>query len=1180
MKQKLLFTFLILFLSSIARAQVAGGLEQQADEWAKKSYQQRKAFSAYLSCFRSYTDKASQLRIIDKVTGIIATKKFIFNSETSVIDSLIDAASTALPGEYKHILPLLEGRIIKSSNTINKFQHEFELYDKVLAIRSAHHLTSGKDYEQLLRWHVSKLIYRKDISNEQQQKEYAHLWEVYRQNNPGTDSLDLKLLDSYDLKCRINHDYLTSISLQNEKLQYLGNKEGKDSPSYKETSRDIASSYSLLIYNLLGEKKDTTEARRLANVHAEQVKTNNGKETKEYCEAMDLVLTTYDSSDASTIPILQELLPIAEKVYGKSDDFYKAIQSRLTLLLSQTHRKQEAIDIQTKGTSMDDMTELSSLATKHDSYGNYREAISLYEKMLEYYASHPEENKYNIITPVYSITNNYVKLNDAQGLLTFGKKWCNDKRLQADVKEFIFKTVSNNAAMPGFSSQATLQFIDNYVKSHPSATATAVGKAEVSGLRAMAYIGMLNFGKAEETLANTISDLKKNIADISHIVKYEQYLEICYAFQAKWDSAKAQNEHTMSMIKQLPDYTKMREYRSLCCMMIYYQNKLNNFDEVLRLFDIVDKFNDQTAISLVPNDYDINEFSVITTLMGPSNVETERYIALCHKGKAAQAATLLNLDFKSKTDLLKFTLESQNKESDQSNTIWTQQVNDNIANVAMYDNISDMAIMLYNYELLYKQAYLSSGNLMRQQILNSGDSSVIEKFNELQNLRTTIQQQETAGKTDSKVNERYKQLEDQLIEDSKVYGDFTRGLDKKWTDIQNALEPKDIAIEFVSYQSYEDNEKHIAALLLRQGWQSPKYIQLFPVSKIAKDPYNDRAFAKLCWEPIAQYLNGIKNIYFSPAGELYNIGIESLMLPDGTGRMAEKYDIYRISSTRELAMHSSSQTEKGETAVIYGGLDYSASTEDIAEQDKQYNNKGTEESNNTEALRELRGAMGSAPYLEGTKTEAQDIVATLQSSQNSIHTTLYTGSKGTEASFKALSGKGVNIMHISTHGFYNQATPTTNLLLNNKQNREDMALSRSGLLFAGADNALSGEATSTDDDGVLTALEISTLDLRHLDLVVLSACQTAQGDISGDGVFGLQRGFKKAGANSILMSLWKVDDEATCFLMTQFYKNWMSGKSKHQALELAKQAVRTQTGKGWDNPKYWAAFILLDAIDK
>ena len=106
------------------------------------------------------------------------------------------------------------------------------------------------------------------------------------------------------------------------------------------------------------------------------------------------------------------------------------------------------------------------------------------------------------------------------------------------------------------------------------------------------------------------------------------------------------------------------------------------------------------------------------------------------------------------------------------------------------------------------------------------------------------------------------------------------------------------------------------------------------------------------------------------------------------------------------------------------------------------------------------------------------------------------------------------------------------------------------------------------------------LDLRGLDLVVLSACQTGLGDIiSGEGVFGLQRGFKKAGAKTILMSLDKVDDEATRILMVEFYKNLMSGKTKHQSLRDAQQYLRKVDNGKYDDPKYWASFIMLDGLN-
>jgi CHAT domain-containing protein len=131
-------------------------------------------------------------------------------------------------------------------------------------------------------------------------------------------------------------------------------------------------------------------------------------------------------------------------------------------------------------------------------------------------------------------------------------------------------------------------------------------------------------------------------------------------------------------------------------------------------------------------------------------------------------------------------------------------------------------------------------------------------------------------------------------------------------------------------------------------------------------------------------------------------------------------------------------------------------------------------------------------------------------------------------------------------------------------------------LFAGANAALCGDLSSLEkgaQDGILTAKEISLLHLNDADLVVLSACETAKGDITSEGVFGLQRAFKMAGVQTIIMSLWKVDDEATQLLMTEFYNNWIGKKqSKREAFRNAQNSVRAQH----EEPVYWAGFIMLD----
>jgi CHAT domain-containing protein len=187
------------------------------------------------------------------------------------------------------------------------------------------------------------------------------------------------------------------------------------------------------------------------------------------------------------------------------------------------------------------------------------------------------------------------------------------------------------------------------------------------------------------------------------------------------------------------------------------------------------------------------------------------------------------------------------------------------------------------------------------------------------------------------------------------------------------------------------------------------------------------------------------------------------------------------------------------------------------------------------------------------------------------------GTEGTEAAFKSLSGQGQRLIHIATHGFFYNETDSTFA----RFNLGDNPMVRSGLFLAGADNKWYGDGIPHGvEDGFLTSLEISNLDFRGLDMVVLSACETGKGNIKGDGVFGLQRGFKMASANSILMSLWKVNDEATCLLMSEFYKHWIGEcRSKHDALEMAKQTLRSHKEKHWDNPEFWAAFILLDGLD-
>lgn len=171
------------------------------------------------------------------------------------------------------------------------------------------------------------------------------------------------------------------------------------------------------------------------------------------------------------------------------------------------------------------------------------------------------------------------------------------------------------------------------------------------------------------------------------------------------------------------------------------------------------------------------------------------------------------------------------------------------------------------------------------------------------------------------------------------------------------------------------------------------------------------------------------------------------------------------------------------------------------------------------------------------------------------------------------------MLHIATHGFFltNPKDIETNAFLTNANARSTNAgqvLNRSGLLFAGANRAWSGQgAIPGIDDGILTANEISNLNLSTTDIVVLSACETGLGvDGASEGVFGLQRAFKLAGVKTLIMSLWKVPDAQTSELMQTFYSNWLGGMNRHAAFAAAQRKIKETN----PNPYYWAGFVMLD----
>lgn len=318
------------------------------------------------------------------------------------------------------------------------------------------------------------------------------------------------------------------------------------------------------------------------------------------------------------------------------------------------------------------------------------------------------------------------------------------------------------------------------------------------------------------------------------------------------------------------------------------------------------------------------------------------------------------------------------------------------------------------------------------------------------------------------------------------------------------------------------------------------------------------------WGAVAESLKGVKKVYLVPDGIYHSINVETLIDPSTQLYVGDTYRVSRVNSIASVVDSQFDRRMKVNHMALVGYPSYDFGIQTAAVQDIQ----PTAELRGDERF---LGRDGKIAPLEGTLREVKTIKK--MASKSKIETQLFTEEDATEEAVKEF--RSPDILHIATHGFFLE-TKNTRRLRNNvwaKQNiqslRENPML-KSGLLLAGAEMGVKGELESTND-GILTAYEASFMDLSNTKLAVLSACETGLGELSnGEGVYGLQRAFQKAGAQSVLMSLWTVSDEAAEKMMVYFYESLFDGSSIEDAFFQAKKRVQLE----FPNPYDWGAFVL------
>jgi CHAT domain-containing protein len=362
-----------------------------------------------------------------------------------------------------------------------------------------------------------------------------------------------------------------------------------------------------------------------------------------------------------------------------------------------------------------------------------------------------------------------------------------------------------------------------------------------------------------------------------------------------------------------------------------------------------------------------------------------------------------------------------------------------------------------------------------------------------------------------------------------------------------------------------ETRKKPALVVLPNGNElETKYMKNYLSS--VKYKVEDKHSYQQYWEQIDTQLKGKSVVYFSPDGVYNQLNVNTFKRSDGT-YILDQYNLHIMTSTKDVVLLDS-ELKAGlgtQVATLFGFPQYDlkhSSIETFVEE------RSLERSRNVE--REIDLTRFGFAELPGTKTETESIVEIL--SANEWDAKLYLGDEALEEAIKSVSSP--NVLHIATHGFFLddvERKDQVQLGVSTQHSRKNPLL-RSGLLLAGAAQTVQGDYQNKTENGILTAYEAMNLDLNDTDLVVLSACETGRGEVkSGEGVYGLQRAFQVAGAESLIMSLWKVNDDATQLLMTNFYQNWLSGLNKNEAFKKAQMTVRAQ----FSAPYYWGAFVMV-----
>lgn len=455
---------------------------------------------------------------------------------------------------------------------------------------------------------------------------------------------------------------------------------------------------------------------------------------------------------------------------------------------------------------------------------------------------------------------------------------------------------------------------------------------------------------------------------------------------------------------------------------------------------------------------------------------------------------------------------------------------------------------LFDLQLTTKAVILNASKRMKNNILQSGDSILIKIYSLWEERKNQLAQGLVEGKmpADDLYNLKVKIEENEkwLTDNSRSFRSGFQFEKASWRQVQKSLKPNEAAVEIIRLVG----GLVYGALIITSETRQQPVMSLIMSTKskhldkqFYKNYYNsitlqaeDTLSYKTYWQPIIDSIRSHmpkhkmpQRIYVSNDGIYNQLNLNTLRDPRNGKFVLDETDLVVVTNTKDiLNPRVNSKRKKNNSAALFGRPQYSA-----------------------------EGRAGKFVDLPGTGKEVELLNKALSTAK--WKTQLFIAENASEENLKKLDEP--TVLHLASHGFFNPG-----------ENDDDYSLAetmiRSGIALAGVN-----DSDRLAEDGLLTAFEVINLNLDSTLLVVLSACETAKGDVNlGEGVYGLQRALRVAGAQNMIMSLWKVDDEATQKLMVDFYTRWLKTNDLRASFRAAQKNLR----KEYSNPYYWGAFIL------